>query len=77
MHVYMLFGSTSRTMRAENILHRAGVTGKLIPAPRFVNSQCGVCLRLEAGDVEPALKALRAAQLEPTSILDEYRPPAS
>ncbi len=74
MYVYMLFGSTGRAMRAENILHRAGVTGKLVPVPRYIASDCGVCLRVAAADVEAARRALSAARLEPVSVHDEWRP---
>ncbi|TAL39128.1 MAG: DUF3343 domain-containing protein [Spirochaetes bacterium] len=32
-------------MHAENLLKRAGVPVKLIPIPRHLSSDCGVCLR--------------------------------
>jgi len=35
-------------MKAEKILKAGGVVYKLIPIPREISSDCGVCLRIEA-----------------------------
>ncbi|HOK07313.1 MAG TPA: DUF3343 domain-containing protein [Syntrophales bacterium] len=47
-HVVFLFPSVSHALKAEKILKEAGVTHKLIPVPRHISSDCGVCLRVEA-----------------------------
>lgn len=41
----VLFDSTQRVLKAEKMLKRAGVATKLIPVPRQISSDCGVCLR--------------------------------
>jgi len=46
----VLFGSTQRVLKAEKILKKAGLTIKLIPVPRQISSDCGVCLRFLWGD---------------------------
>jgi hypothetical protein len=41
----VLFASVSHALRAEKILKEAGIPFKLIPVPRHISSDCGVCLR--------------------------------
>jgi len=50
--VVLLFNSVSHAMMAEKILKTEGMTHKLIPVPRHLSSDCGVCLRIERVDEE-------------------------
>ena len=63
-HAVILFHSTSHALRAEKVLWGAGVGCKLIPVPRRLSSDCGVCVRVERADEETALQALKAARVE-------------
>lgn len=40
-----LFTSVSHALMAEKILKKAGIPCRLIPVPRHISSDCGVCLR--------------------------------
>lgn len=40
-----LFKSVSHVMHAERILKDANVPHKIIPIPRIISSDCGVCIR--------------------------------
>jgi hypothetical protein len=51
-HSVFLFASTSRAIRAEKLAQEAGLRVKLIPVPRHLSSDCGVCLRCDSRDVE-------------------------
>jgi hypothetical protein len=42
----VLFKSVSHVMHAERILKEAHVPHKIIPVPRVISSECGVCIRL-------------------------------
>ncbi len=44
--VVFLFPSVSHALTAEKLLKAAGITHKLIPVPRHISSDCGVCLRI-------------------------------
>ena len=46
-HSVVLVYSTSHAIRLENLLKRAGTSCKLIPVPRHLSSDCGVCLRFD------------------------------
>ena len=69
-HAVILVYSTSYAIRAEKILHQAGIASKLIPVPRHLSSNCGVCLRVERSDKEAAQKALEAAKMEIVGVHD-------
>jgi hypothetical protein len=48
--VVLLFNSVSHAMMAEKILKKEDIPHKLIPVPRHISSDCGVCLRIESKD---------------------------
>jgi hypothetical protein len=41
----VLFDSVSQALLSEKILKQAGIPHKLIPVPRHISSDCGVCIR--------------------------------
>ncbi len=41
----ILFNSVHHALRSEKILKGMGIPHKLIPVPRHISSDCGVCLR--------------------------------
>mgnify|MGYP002354721288 CR=1 FL=1 len=56
-----LVPSANHAVQGEAALVRAGIACRLIPAPRHVSSQCGVCLSVWRADWRRAEEALRAA----------------
>ena len=55
----ILFESVSHALRAEKLLKAQGIACKLIPVPRQLSSDCGVCLRISLSvkdQVESILK---------------------
>ncbi len=60
----VLVHSTSYALRAEKVLKGAGITSKLIPVPRQLSSDCGVCVRIARADHEAVLLALEGAGVE-------------
>jgi hypothetical protein len=63
-YAVLLVYSTSYALRAEKVLAEAGVPCKLIPVPRHISSDCGVCVRIQRSDDDAALEALKAARVE-------------
>ena len=43
----VLFLSVQHALRAENLLKATDIPCKLIPVPRHLSSDCGVCLRFD------------------------------
>ena len=69
-YMAILVPSTSHALRAERVLHMAGIACKLIPVPRSLSSDCGVCLRINREDEAAAREALRKANVQ----IEEIKP---
>lgn len=52
----VLFHSMSNALQVEKLLKGMGMAVKLIPVPRQLSSDCGICLRFDRRD-EPRVKA--------------------
>ena len=63
-YAVILVYSTSHALRAEKVLADACASCKLIPVPRHLSSDCGVCVRIRRTDRERALRVLSAAGVE-------------
>lgn len=53
-----LFKSVSYVLRAEKILRSEGIPVKLIPVPKYISTDCGVCLRFTSDLKDKVLQAL-------------------
>lgn len=60
----ILVYSTSHAIRIEKLLNEIGVPCKLVPVPRHLSSDCGVCVRINAKDVDTARRTIETGQLE-------------
>ncbi len=63
-HSVVLFHSTSGALQAEKLAKKASLKVKLIPVPRHLSSDCGLCLRFESADVENLRAILDARRVE-------------
>jgi|WetSurMetagenome_2_1015567.scaffolds.fasta_scaffold341048_2 hypothetical protein len=52
--VLFVLASAAQGIKAEAALRAAGVTCALIPVPRTLSSQCGVCLRVPSKERDQA-----------------------
>ncbi len=60
-YAVVLVASTSHALKLEKALASHGLTSKLIPVPRQISSDCGVCVRILQTDVAKARRAIEAA----------------
>lgn len=44
-YLIALFKSVSHVLQSEKLLIRQGVPHKIIPVPKRISSECGVCIR--------------------------------
>jgi len=56
--------STSHALRAEKVLRDAGIDCKLIPMPRQMSSDCGVCVRILRSQARAVRLLLQGAGVE-------------
>jgi hypothetical protein len=67
-YTVILVFSTSHAIRAERVLEKKKLACKLIPVPRHLSSDCGVCVRVQRADAEAARQALEAAKVEMAGV---------
>ena len=64
MYDYVTFRSVTYGQRAERLLRDRGIRCALQRTPRWMEERgCGYCLRLRSGDLQTALRILRAEQI--------------
>ena len=67
-YAVILVKSTGHAIRAEKVLHIANIGCKLIPVPRQISSNCGVCVRIERTDIDAAKTTLEKNKVTFESI---------
>ena len=55
---FILFESVNSALHAEKILKANGIAHKIIPVPKHISSDCGVCIRVDGENLEQAGRAL-------------------
>jgi len=70
MYSVVLFFSMSGALRAEKLLNAKNVTNKLIPVPRKLSSDCGVCVRFERQDEQLVRETIGDGKIEMQDIYE-------
>jgi hypothetical protein len=60
----VLFHSITGALQAEKRLKGIGIATKLMPVPRQLSSDCGVCLRFRSEDEPEVKKALEEERID-------------
>ena len=68
-YAVILVYSTSRAMRIEKLLAERGIACKLVPVPRQISSDCGVCVRILRAHIAAAREVVEAAKVEIQGIV--------
>ncbi len=71
-----LVPSADHAIQGEQALLQAGIGCRLIPVPRQISSQCGVCLSVRWADRSRAEEVLQAAGTVIEGTYDVSLPPA-
>lgn len=69
-HTIFLVPSASHATKGEAALLKAEIPCRLIPVPRTLSSQCGVCLRVKRSDRQSAQLVLEVATVEISAVHD-------
>ncbi|HCL89874.1 MAG TPA: hypothetical protein DHW70_00880 [Candidatus Atribacteria bacterium] len=64
----VIFYSTSAAIRAESLTKKENLKIKLIPVPRHLSSDCGICLRFNNEDRSTIEKILQDGKVEYENI---------
>lgn len=65
----VVFKSVHHALRSEKLLKEAGVSHKLIPVPRHISTDCGICLRFTS-DLRGRVEEILTSKVE----ISEIRP---
>lgn len=63
-----VFNSAHRIMKAEDLLKSKGIKVLLIPAPRAMQTDCGLAIRFDKDQHNEIMAALKAENLLPAFI---------
>ncbi len=69
-YTVILVYSTGHALRAEKVLKQANIVCDLIPVPRHLSSDCGICVRVSVTDRSAALAALAASGVGVIAVHD-------
>lgn len=69
-HMVILVDSTSHALRIEQILVRKDISCKLIPVPRHLSSDCGVCVRIRTEDWDQITELLTQQKASYREVAD-------
>jgi len=74
MIYYLLFFTIHDVLRAEKILKKHNISIELVPVPRNLSSDCGMCIKLD-GDLNIVKPLLNAFEMDKCVSYDgkEYR----
>jgi hypothetical protein len=67
VYFVLLLQSVSHVMKAEKILMAENIPVKIIPVPKAISSDCGVCIRLEENSVHK-IKTVLEGEFESMEI---------
>lgn len=65
---YILFHTSNHAFRAEKLLRAHDLPCRLVPVPRHLSSDCGVCLRIECAARDTASAVLLNSKVEVAGI---------
>ncbi len=65
----ILFKSSSYAVQAERTCRKAGINVRLVPVPRELSSDCGICMRIHSADREATEQAMAAGRCDFERIL--------
>ncbi len=64
----LLFPSIHFVLRAEKLMNGKGLTIKVIPVPRHLSSNCGVCLQIMWDQREKVISCLEEERLKADGV---------
>lgn len=66
----VIFYSTSAAIRAESLAQKVNLKVKLIPVPRHLSSDCGICLKFNNENQQSIKKILAEKKIEYDDIYE-------
>jgi len=61
---YVVVYSTSQAIKVEKLLKEKSIFSKMVPVPRQISSDCGVCLQIVGSDTADVEAILLKSEIE-------------
>ncbi|MBN1408405.1 MAG: DUF3343 domain-containing protein [Calditrichaceae bacterium] len=69
-YAILLFLSANHALRAEKVLLDSGIACKLIPVPKDISSECGICVRILKTETQKSVAELTNHKLLVTKCIN-------
>ena len=70
-NLVIVFPTTHLTLKAETVLEQAGVKHRTVMKPRKISSDCGLAIRIDAGDLQRIRELFEKNSLSPMGFFME------
>ena len=67
-HLYMIFKSMTHVLSAERTARKSGIFCRMVPIPRNISTDCGMCISVKTADGPAFLDAVKDKGLEPERV---------
>ena len=74
-HLFMIFVSMTHVLAAERAARKQGIQCRMVPIPRNMSTDCGMCISVREEDGEAFIEAVRRKGLAPERI-EKHEGPA-
>ncbi len=65
----LIFRNTHEVIKADAFLERENIKREVIPTPKFISSECGLCIKVWK-DISDVVKILKEGGVVPLKIAD-------
>ncbi|MCK5035721.1 MAG: DUF3343 domain-containing protein [Candidatus Sabulitectum sp.] len=71
-YLYMIFQSMTHVLTAERAARKGGIACRMVPIPRNVSTDCGMCISVKVEDGRSFLSAVKEKGITPERV-EEHR----
>lgn len=73
-HLYMIFKSMTHVLTAERAARKRGIACRMVPIPRNLSTDCGMCISVRAEDGDAFLEIIKERGLLPDRVEEHSGP---
>jgi hypothetical protein len=67
-YLYMIFRSMTHVLAAERAARKQGISCRMVPIPRNLSTDCGMCVSVKAEEGDAFIEAVGKKGLKPEKI---------
>ncbi|MCD4708781.1 MAG: DUF3343 domain-containing protein [Candidatus Sabulitectum sp.] len=67
-YLYMIFKSMTHVLAAERVARKSGISCRMVPIPRSLSTDCGMCISVKAEDGDSFLSVVKQKGFTPERV---------